>query len=776
MKLRYLIALSLTPQMALAQQSQTIDPDKGVVDNKPIATRSQCVVTPPKAPVYISDRALKVDDQHIRIESDHSEAQVGKTAHFSGGVTFNQGQRHVYANEASVNNETQHLSAKGDLTFEDPQITIVADSLDAEMKNNSASLKGTKYWLKGQQVNGEAKELEITPENDLILSGSSFTTCPPGNESWKLEAEEIKIDSSEEWGEIYNARLKVAGVPILYVPYMTIPVSDKRKSGLLFPKFSTSTINGVEVATPIYWNIAPNFDLTYTPDYMSNRGLFNKLEFRYLTNDKQNGQLNFEYLPTDDEIPGSPNRYLYHWDHQGKLDENWRVLANFTDVSDNNFFTDLDSDIRQNNDNQLLRVGEVNYLSDDWDFGLKVQDIKVLGLGEKPFQVMPQLTANYRAPDIYQNMDFNLYSELTNFAHQDNDHYTATRLHFEPSLILPFYGPAGSATAEFKLYQTMYWQQGDDGQTQLDDSVYRSIPSVRLNAKVNFDRALTLFSEQYRQTLEPQAQYLYVGYQDQSDIGLYDSAQLQDDYYGLFRERRFSGLDRIADANQITLGLTTRLFDSHNRERLKFSFGQIFYLQDSRVNLFNETVEDQPSSSVLATEFDAHLFDDWYFSAATQYDTQLSKTKKNEYSLDFRPEANKLFQLSYRYVPDLLNTNTNDEVDVSQAGIRTAWPVSDNLYFVGNWYYDLNKDRSVESYTGFQYESCCWAVRLSYHYRIKTNYHDNIATNPIEREQFESGVYLNFLIKGLGGSGKLGVSDMLNEGIFNYRKPLYLRN
>ncbi len=776
MKFRCLIALSLTPQLALAQTPRIINPDKAVADNRPVKRRSKCVVVPPRVPAYISDRDLKVDDKHIRIESDRSEAQVGKTAHFSGGVTFSQGQRHVYANQATVNNETQHLSAKGDLTFEDPRITIVADSLDAEMKNNSASLKGTKYWLRGQQVNGEAKDLEITPQNNLILSGGSFTTCPPGDESWKLEADKIKIDSTQQWGEIYGARFKVAGVPVLYVPYMTIPVSDKRKSGLLFPKFSTSTINGVKIAAPIYWNIAPNFDLTYTPDYMSNRGLFNKLEFRYLTDYKQKGQLNFEYLPTDDAIPGSPDRYLYHWDHQGKLNENWRVLADFTDVSDNNFFTDLDSDIRQNNDNQLFRVGEVNYLSDDWDFGLKVQDIKVLGLAEKPFQVMPQLTASYRAPDIYQNIDFNLYSELTNFAHQDNGRYSATRLHLEPSLMLPLYGPAGSATAEFKLYQTMYWQRGDDGEIQLADSVYRSIPSVRLNAKVNFDRSLSLFSEPYRQTLEPQAQYLFVGYQNQSDIGLYDSAQLQDDYYGLFRERRFSGLDRIADANQITLGLTTRLFDFHNRERLKFSFGQIFYLEDSRVNLFNEAVQDQPSSSVLAAEFDAHLFDEWHFSAATQYDTQLSKTKKNEYSLDFRPRADKLFQLSYRFAPDLLNTNTNDQVDISQAGVRTAWPVSDDLYFVGNWYYDLNRDRSIESYTGFQYESCCWAVRLSYHYRIKTNYHDNIAADLIEREQFESGVYLNFLIKGFGGSGKLGVSDMLDEGIFNYRKPLYLRN
>lgn len=161
---------------------------------------------------------------------------------------------------------------------------------------------------------------------------------------------------------------------------------------------------------------------------------------------------------------------------------------------------------------------------------------------------------------------------------------------------------------------------------------------------------------------------------------------------------------------------------------------------------------------------------------AIQYDTKNRNNKKSEVTLDFRPGVNKLLQLSYRYVPDLVNSNTNESVNVSQTGLRTAWPINDNWYIVGNWYYDLNEKRSVETYTGFQYESCCWAVRLSYHYRIKTNYVDNLDPTFNDRELFESGFYLNFVIKGLGGSGPLGVSDMLNDGLFNYRKPLYLKN
>lgn len=765
MQIRYLLALSLLPKLVLADES-------------PATSASQCLIEPP-VPRIVSQPGLSAADQaKIRIASDRSKAEMGKQAIFTGDVVFSQGDRHIAADEAILDQATEQFDANGNLVFQDSNFTVTADSLQAQMRSNRATLKGAQYWLHGQQVHGDAEKLQITINNNLILTNTNFTTCPPDNVSWLLEAEKIKINSEEEWGEIWNAKLRVADIPVFYIPYMTVPVSDKRKTGFLYPSFSTSTTNGFEVSAPYYWNIAPEYDLTFTPNYMTNRGLFTKTEFRYLAGEAQNGRLNFEYLGSDRMIGGSPNRYLYNWQHQGAIDKNWRVLTNFTEVSDNNYFNDLKSDVNRATDNQLSRIGEVSYFERDWDISTRVQDIKVLGEDEKPYQVMPQVNFNYRAADFWNNLDFGFNSELTNFAHQDDDVNTATRLHMAPSLTLPIHGPSGSLTSQLKLMQTNYWQDKNNTKFDtLDDTVSRTIPQVRINGQINFERFTELFEQNYRQTLEPQFQYLYVGYEDQRGIGIYDTAQLQDDYFGLFRDRRFSGLDRIADANQVTLGITTRFFDDHNQEATKFSLGQIFYLQDSKLGFEDNIFEQNQSTSVLAAELDTRLSQDWYLGAAIQYDTNTSDNKKTEVTLDFRPEANKLLQLSYRYVPDLLNSNTNDLVNISQAGVRGAWPINDSLYFVGNWYYDLNESRSIETYTGFQYESCCYAIRLSYHYRIKTNYDDNIGSAIIdEREQFERGVYLNLVIKGLGGSGPLGVTDMLNDGLFNYRKPLYLRN
>ena len=774
MHIRYLLALSLLPQLVLAEEPAS-----------ELDSSTQCVVEPPvpRMPAIHAD-ATAFELQEIRILSERSEAQMGKKAKFIGNVSFSQGGRNIAADEAILDQENERLDANGNLVFQDQMFTITADSLVAQMQNNSAILSGAQYWLHGQQIHGDAEKLEITPDNNLHLTKTNFTTCPPGDSSWLLEAEKIKIDTSEEWGELWNAKLKVGDVPIFYIPYMTIPISDKRKSGFLFPMFSTSTTNGVEVATPYYWNIAPEYDLTFTPHYMSARGLFLKTDFRYLAGESQYGKFNVEYLANDNMLENSPDRYLYHWEHQGAINENWRVLANFTDVSDNNYFNDMNSEVQAATDNQLSRIGEVSYFEQNWDFSARVQDIKVLGEDELPYQVMPQLNFNYRTPSLWNGLDFDLMSELSNFKHQENEFTTATRLHIEPSITYPIHGPAGSLTSEVKLLQTYYWQDTPDTaqNKDLDDQVTRTLPQVRIHGQINFERFTDYFNENYRQTLEPQFQYLYVAYEDQDNIGIYDTALLQEDYFGLFRERRFSGLDRIADANQMTLGLTTRLFDDHNVERFQFSLGQIFYFNDSRVGISEAGMPSQTftqentSNSVLAAELNTQLYKDWFMSGSIQYDTKQSENKKSEVTLDFRPGANKLLQFSYRYVPDLVNTNTNESVNISQAGMRGAWPVSDNLYLVGNWYYDLNESRSVETYAGFQYESCCWALRLSYHYRIKTNYEDDYNPTLDNRELFESGVYLNFIIKGLGGSGPLGVSDMLNDGLFNYRKPLYLKN
>ncbi|MBY5993017.1 LPS assembly protein LptD [Ferrimonas balearica] len=737
----------------------------------------RCIVRPPMAllPEEPQGEQSPIDPSQLPIEvqADRSQAVAGDAAQFSGNVKLRQGMRQITAEKARVSQQEGSFSAEGGLVYQDVNVAITADSLSADMDDYNAELNQANYWLRGQQVHGQAEQLKIQGDNNLILNGATFSTCPQDDPDWLLEAKEIKIDADEEWGEIWHAKVKLFDVPVFYVPYMTVPVSNKRKSGFLFPEITTSTKNGVDVAIPYYWNIAPNFDATLTTQYMTSRGLFLKGEGRYLQ-PYGAGQINLEYISDDRLLSDRPDRYLLHFEHAGKLENNWRLYGNYTSISDDNYFNDFDSSVRASTDNQISREGEAAYFTDNWDFAVRVQDIEVLGDASKPFQVMPSLSFDYRNPGLAGPVDFTFSTELTHFAHKEDNHLTATRWHMEPTLTLPYQVPAGSLTTELKLMQTFYEQRDPD--EQLEDFVSRTLPQFRVHGQINFERDTQVFGNRYTQTLEPQIQYLYVPKTDQSDIGLYDTALLQEDYYGLFRDRRFSGLDRIADANQMTLGVSTRFFDDGHAERAQISLGQILYFDDSEVGLGDDDSQIRRSNSALAAEVELQASQRWFLSGSLQFDTQSGDTNKSELLVDYRVDADKLIQLSHRYVPDLGTDVDGNPIDISQAGIRTAWPLTDELSFVGNYYYDMNLNRSVESYAGFQYESCCWAIRLAYHRHLNTNYEDNDFTTISPRDDFDSGVMLKFVLKGLGSTGPLGLQDMLDEGLFNYRRPYYLRN
>ncbi|GAA4889419.1 LPS assembly protein LptD [Ferrimonas pelagia] len=744
-------------------------------DEQPVTTEQHCVVRLPSESRSDADLSSRDDtDPTIHVSADSSEATAGQAARFQGNVNLIQGLREIQTERAEVSQETGTFSADGGLIYQDPAVMIKAQSLTADIDDNQAELTQAQYWLNGQQVHGKAEKLQILGEDSMLLEGATFTTCPQDDPDWLLQAKTITIDAEEEWGEIWHAKVKIFDVPVFYVPYMTVPVSDKRKTGFLIPDFSTSSKNGVDVSVPFYWNIAPNFDATLTTQMMSSRGLFLKGESRYLQPWGE-GKINLEYMGNDRLLEDNSDRYMLHFEHGGKLTDHWRLYGNFTTVSDDNYFSDFKSSVQASTDNQISREGEASYFTDFWNASIKVQDIEVLGDTKKPFQVMPALSLNYYQPGLYGPVDFHFNTELTRFSHQESSQINATRWHVEPTLTLPYQIPAGSLTTELKLMQT--WYEQDDPTGQYDDFVSRTLPQLQINGKVNFERDLTFAGQPFLQTLEPQIQYLYVPHTDQSDIGLYDTALLQEDYYGLFRDRRYSGLDRISDANQLTVGLSTRYLDSINRERAQLAIGQIFYFDDPKISLDgNEEIPERQSNSALAAELQLRASERWFLRGGVQYDTNAGSTNRSEVLLDYRANDDNLVQLSHRYVPALGTDIDGQSIDISQAGIRTSWALTDKTYFVGNWYYDMNLNRSVESYAGIQYESCCWAIRLAYHRHLNTNYDDQDFTTISPNNEFDSGLSLKFVLKGLGSTGPLGVRDMLNEGLFNYRKPYYLRN
>jgi len=730
-------------------------------DEKNITPISQCSVNNPRI-AETTMREFKWDNpQQVFVQADHAKINYPNKAIFNGNVIFRQGNTLINADSAKYSEVDNLFSATGDLFYQDDALTLKSASLSTSLDGKNTQLLDTKYWLNGLSIHGKAASFIVKDGRYLVLNDASFTTCPDDKPDWALNAKQITIDSQNDWAVVRQATFEFFDIPIMYFPYLTLPVSDKRSSGFLYPAIGSNSRNGIDVSAPYYWNIAPEFDLTLTPRIMTERGVQLTTEFRYLV-DQQEGLFNVEYLYNDRSY-NDKARYLFYWGHGGSINENWRISSDVTHVSDDNYFNDIGSAYANKSDNQLMKNIELSYYQPDWWLNIKVQDIQVLGVNQSPYQLLPQLSFHSYQNTIGEYVEYDVFSEFSAFQRSGNNSDSANRLHVEPTLRMPLNYSSGSLTSELTLMQT--WYQQSDSQQQ-DQDISRSLGQFRLHGMVNLERK---FSQRLLQTLEPQVQYLKVSYQDQSQINFYDTALLRDDYDGLFRARRFSGLDRITDTDQVTLGITTRLKDHNNRESLKVSVGQTFYLSQSEMALQEgNSAQQLRSRSALAGELDFNIDNLWYISQAIQLNENQSEVTQSKSSIDYRLSDNKLVQLSHRYVREI------NDGKINQLGLQGVWPIDSEWTFVGNYYRDINLNRTIESFVGLQYESCCWAIRVQAYRQLQTLYDDSMLSS--NQQEFDTGFSFNFQLRGLGATSKQRAQDMLSEGLFSYRRPYYLKN
>ena len=698
-----------------------------------------------------------VKSEQIRVFADNAQLIQDTTAQFEGSVVITSNKAIINADNANINDSGREVIARGDVLYRDQQLQVESQNVELNTNLKLLQMQDTEYRLQSISGRGNSSLLSISDEQGLQLDEVSFTTCPRGGEDWKIQASSISIAKDSPFGEAYNTRFYLGGVPVFYLPYFAFPVTTERQSGLLFPKFGSSSTVGIEYEQPIYWNIAPNYDATISPRYMSERGLQLKTEFRYLSA-QHKGELQLEYLANDLDTQNDQDRYFYRLSHQGNFGHNWHVNLDISGLSDDNYIVDLGSDYYNRADTHLYRLLGFNYYSDNLDMSLQFRDFEVIGDQPDGYRALPEIKLNYEQL-ISSYIEFNVSTEMAYFQNPQEQNADAFRVHVQPSVILPYRRAWGELLAEVSLLSTYYQQETSSARPEIAKEVTRHLGQARLYASLVFEKDQQVLGESYKLTVEPKAQYLYTSYQNQSMIGRYDTTDLLTNFSNLFRGQDFTGLDRINDNNQLTIGATARLLDDSNREQLALSIGQIFYLQDAK--LLGSLREQERSA--LAAELDWQLNQRWFLHSDIQVAVTTDKVERSSIATEYRITDNKLIQLNHRFIRDLSGETIN------QVGVTASWPLAKNWQWVGRWYRDTERSRTSESFFGVQYESCCWALRLTAQ-RHLSNRFDVTGSGNIN--EFDTGIALQFTFKGLGSS-KSG-TDMLEQGLFGYRQPYIL--
>ena len=596
---------------------------------------------------------------------------------------------------------------------------------------------------------GTADKLEFLGRERYRMTNATYTTCRPGQEDWRMGARELELDFEEEEGEAHSPRLRFFDVPILASPWATFPLGDRRRSGLLTPYYAQTSQRGFEFGIPYYWNIAPEYDATFTPVFMSKRGAQLKTQFRYIDEQPFAGDLKFEYLPDDKQAGAS--REGVSWQHEHKFGSNTVAQVDYNRVSDDFYFVDLATQVRQLSVGNLPQDANITH---GGQFGgrapyriqARVQQFQTLqdplAPIVPPYHRLPQIRFNGSLNDIANTFDAGLPIEYVRFAHATK--VEGERSSTTPTLEAPFLAPGWFMTPKIGLRQVSYeLTRADPGQPQ---APAMTLPWASFDSGLIFERPTSTFGEGSTQTLEPRVLYTYIPYRNQDQMPIFDTALSDYNYAQLFTENRFSGGDRFGDANQLTVALTTRFLLNDGTELLRAALGQRYYFADERVGLTPTSPLRSSNDSDLLASIGGRPAPAWTFDVTTQYNRSESRFERYGASLSYRPEVAKVLNASYRF----------NREEIRQIDLSAQWPVAAGWYAVGRYNYSFLDDTLLEGLAGVEYNAGCWVFRA-------------VALRVQAASQVASTAFVIQLeFNGIGAIGTSSVADMLKRQVPGY--------
>lgn len=679
---------------------------------------------------------------HIVIHANQASGSLGGNgvASLSGAVRVSQYGRELSASQLDYNHATHELLAKHGLLFRGPHFIIKSGQVQFNLNQRSGVFTHNAFTLPQRNSRGSAQRIALAQAGTAELDEAQYTTCSPGDESWILKAKRIRIDQRKGVGTAHDAVLWFQHIPLFYLPYFQFPTDGRRHTGLLLPSFGESGRNGFDVRVPLYLNLAPNFDDTFTPRVLTHRGVQLNNDFRYLFK-RGKGSFDYHYM-NHDRVEGHERSFI-RWEHEELLSHRLSLKVDFSQVSDINYFDDFGGGYNNANGNIAsnggLATSSTPYLTRGailtyhghapYTIQLQAQSYQPLAIitnpDNEPYKILPELSFNGITSHRFLNVGAGFSSAIANFTRSDS--IQGQRLFMDPYLQWDLDHDGWYVNSRVDGTYTRYALSGP--LNGLPESPQRWLPEYSLGGGLKFERTT---ASGLLQTLEPKVFYLYVPYRNQSDLPIFDTGLPDFDFSELFARNRYTGEDRIADANQVTSVLTSRLINPlTGRVRLSASFGQIYRFTAPRVALPGTPLPASGTSDYVGS-IDYQLAKHWATEGTIQWSAANSHIARGIVALQYLSSAQQRLNIAYRYRQNLFN----------QADVSFVQPIGNRWHIAGRLIYSIRNSSSLEAFGGLEYETCCWAIRGGVR-RYIANVSGKLST----------GFFLQLTLKGLTSVG-----------------------
>ncbi len=736
--------------------------------------------------------------EYSKFQEDIKKHQL----HFQGNVELAQPSRILYTDYATIdyNPKTQKpsiINAKGNVKIIQPGEMIIAQKGIAYLSSHKGTLDNAIYlfevpsnWQLKEQfkdknftgfAHGKASKMVQTSQYNYILDNATYTTCPPTKHTWELSAKKINLNKKTNRGVSKHTVMRILGVPVFYFPYFSFPLGNQRQSGLLYPSMAYNSNDGISLGIPYYFNLAPNYDDTFTPIFYEKRGVMAYNQFRLLTQ-KSSWVNNLYYMPGDAKT--HTDRYFGDLTGKYTFNSNWSSNLLYQIVSDAAYFSDFDNNSPEDaNRVTLERSANLAFHNANWDFNALVSDYDVvnkdLSVANTPYNRLPDISLNYDSLNNWHGFSLDINNDLTYFQKDSRQNQSPSvqgmRAYVIPDLKWQLNKPYTFINQDIRgfarFYQDLKYPAGSTGSNP--KSTNTIIPQYQLISGLNFTKDFLFSQNKYQQSLTPKIGYLYTPYRDQNSLPIFDSSVIGFSYDQLFSNRNLSGYDRIQNTNQITYALTTTI-TNEDQPILDFGIGQIYYFNTRKVGICDTSNSSCLTSEIpnidqdfsdVADKLTYHINPQWQFSLNNTYDFNFNKLDSLSYLLQYNQDPKHLANLEYSTNRYDYGSLSNEQISSGVKPPRNSqmigsfiWQLTPPWHLLGRWNYSLSKHKSIDMFAGIAYDSCCWVSSLGFR-----RYRDSIddPNNPNDYSgRLNTSFMIQFELKGLGSLSSAQLSNM----------------
>ena len=706
-----------------------------------------------------SEQKLSTDPQPLYTDADNSEYDKGIT-YFQGNVEFRQGDRQVKGDSARFDQNDGFVDIDGHVSMRRPNVIIQSQTAQFNTNNSEAQLNLAQLAVTNSELRAGAQTIEYHQDDTVTMREGSFTFCAPGNNTWAIHSNQIDLDPESGMGEAQHAILKIGAVPLFYLPWMSFPIDDQRRSGFLFPTLESGSSIGLDVTTPYYLNLAPNYDALITPRFTELGGSSLNTKFRHLGHRfKQELELDIAI----DDLDADKKRWLLGYNNEAKINAQLTSSIDVKRISDFELLDDYNLAHESTEKTSIISKAELNYqgktpILDTASLGIISRQNG--GSGVPAYDLLPHATISGGSVinQNHQAINADYFVDLTRFTRDTagltgSNKMTGIRSHIVPSLSTAWVNNYSFIKPKISLPITSY--QLSDTPTNIISNKTRAIAQFEIDSGLLFERGL---SDGYLQTLEPRLYYAYAPYQQQDDMAIFDTSAASSALYG---PNRFNGFDRIGDTNRVTVGLDSQFLNAKGWRKAKLSVSQMHYLSDRQVQASNASVTSTETLSPIYGAMDYNFSPEWTSNLSVTWSPDFKSVNSTSAYMKYQPSNRKVIDFKYTEI------NRGSQ----QAEASLMWPLAPQWTLVAKRKEDIRNQQLQDEIVGVRYANCCWQASL-----VNRHWLVDQANGIGSGAGIEHGIFFELSLKGLGQTNKqltpgkkVSMGDVM-KGIASYNE------